>query len=123
MNLAPAGVELSFEVTFDSPSLNVGMSVYDTTDVDPVLASGPAAMTSLYGNTYFGKFTPADGHSYVIVKAVYTSDTFDTLDTDYAAGSESIYAQVIGGGGASSSAPQSVIGIVQNDPIIGVVEC
>lgn len=125
MELVPAAVPLTFEVTFDSPSLNVAMSVFDTTAGSPVLVQGPTAMTNLVSNTYFGKFTGTVDHTYVIFKAVYTDGTFATLNTDYAAGSESIIAEVIGGGsGGGGSSGGSVIGFVQpNQTIIGIVQC
>src|SRR5512135_1479860 len=93
MEITQGGIEISFEVTFDSPTLNVAMSVYDVTGLSPVLVQGPSAMTIVHANTYQGKFTPITGHNYVIFKAVYTDGTFTVLDTNYAAGSESISAQ------------------------------
>lgn len=124
MELAP-NAPLTFEVTYDSPSLNVGMSVYDTTSGSPVLEQGPSAMTHLVANTYYGKFTPTVNHEYVIFKAVYTDNTFATLDTDYAAGTESIVCEDVGGGGGSSGPSGCpVIGIVIPNPtVIGIVQC
>lgn len=95
MNIAP-NVECTFEVTFDSPSLSVAMSVYDTSGISPVLVSGPAAMTSVVGNTYIGKFTPVNPKEYLIFKAVYTDGTLTTLSPDYSQSSESIIAQTTG---------------------------
>lgn len=123
MELVPADANLSFEVTFDSPSLSVGMSVYDTTASSPVLVQGPDLMTSLVGNTYFGKFVPVAQHSYVIFKAVYTDDTMATLDDNYSQGSESIIAEDLGGG-SSSGGGGAIVGIVvNNDPVVGYVVC
>lgn len=124
MELAPAGVTLTFEVTYDSPSLNVGMSVYDTTTGSAVLVSGPTAMTNFVGNSYFGTFSPASEHTYLIFKTVYTDDTFTTIDTDYSAGTESIAAETIGGGSGGGGGSSTVIGFVQPNPtIIGIVQC
>lgn len=89
MEFAPSGVELSFEVSFDSPSLYVGMSVYDTTGI-PVLVTGPNPMANVAGNTYVGKFTPSAGKSYLIVKMVYTNNSYSVVDPGYAPGSETI---------------------------------
>lgn len=123
MQLAPGAIELSFEVTFDSPSLNVGMSVYDTTAPSPNLVQGPTLMVNVLAGTYVGKFTPTTGRSYVIVKAVYTDSSLTTLSPDYSQGSESIIAQAIGGGG-SSSAGGAVVGYVnQNNTVVGLVNC
>lgn len=122
MELAPAGVNLTFEVTYDSDSLSVGMSVYDTTGGGGSLVQGPDLMANLVGNTYTGQFTPDAGHTYVIFKAVYTDDSLDTLDDNYSQGSESIAGQDIGGG--SGGGGQSIIGIVaDDDPVVGYVEC
>lgn len=125
MELAPGGVSCSFEVTFDDDDLNVAMSVYDTTTGSAVLVAGPTAMTSVVANTYFGMFTPTTERSYVIYKAVYTDNSFTTLDTDYAAGTESIIAEDIGGGGGGGgSGGGAVIGFVEPTPtVIGFVVC
>ena len=124
MELAPVA-QLTFEVTYDSPSLNVAMSVYDTTSGSPVLVQGPTAMTHLIANTYFAKFTPTLSHEYVIFKAVYTDSGFGTLDTGYSAGTESIICETIGGGGGGSTMSGCpVIGIVIPNPtVIGIVQC
>lgn len=119
MELAPAGTPLSFEVTFDSPDLSVGMSVYDDTGDNPVLVQGPSLMSLVAINTYRGKFTAELGHSYIVIKAVYTDDTLLEINTDYAQGSESLIAQNVGGPNLSS-----VIGIVLPDNIVtGQVQC
>ena len=121
MELAPAGAELTFEVTYDSPSLAVAMSVYDTTGVSPVLVQGPAAMTVIVANTYIGKFTPEVGKSYLIFKAVYTSGAFTTLSSDYSQGTESLIVEDVGGGGGSADCG-TVVGYVTNPTVIGLVQ-
>lgn len=123
MELVPAGIELSFDVTFNADDLNVGMLVYDTTSVSPVLISGPTAMSLVAINTYVGKFTPVQNKAYVIIKAVYTDDTLMVVDTDFSQGSEAIFAQVIGGGGSGPSS-DSVIGyVISDETLVGVVNC
>lgn len=132
MELAPVA-QLTFEVTYDSDELNVGMSIYDTTGL-PVLVSGPTAMAVLAGNTYFGKFTPTEDHAYVIIKKVYTDDSLDTVDTDYSPGTESIICKAVGGGGGGGQPStgavigiveenQTLIGIVESDTLIGIIDC
>jgi hypothetical protein len=122
MELAPADVPLSFEVTFDANDLHVGMSVYDDTGLTPILVAGPSAMTLVADYTYRGKFTAADGRNYIIIKAVYTDDTFSTLNPNYSQGSESIVAQVIGGGGNSSPPDGAIVGfVIPNDIVIGLI--
>ena len=105
MEVVPA-TEFAFEVTFDSPSLDVASSVYDVTSGTPTLVTGPDAMTAVDAalNTYFGQFTPTNNKQYVIVKAVYTDGTFATLDTTYAQGSESVLCKNAAGGGGDPGA-------------------
>jgi len=123
MELAPQGVALSFEVTFDSPSLHVAMSVYDTSGSSPVLVQGPTAMTNVVGNTYYGKFTPPATNPYLIFKAVYTDGTFATLSPFYSQGSESIIAQTLAQP-TSNSTGCTVVGVVLPDnEITGIVQC
>jgi hypothetical protein len=125
MNLAPAGAPISCEVTFDNGALDVAMSVFDTTSGSPVLISGPTAMALVVDYTYFGVFTPQAGHSYVVLKAVYTDNTFATLDPNHAQASESFYSQVSGGGGGGgASADPSITGYVDlYQTVIGYVNC
>jgi hypothetical protein len=125
MELVPANVQLTFEVTYDASNLHVGMSVYDTTGVSPILVQGPTAMTHVVNNTYIGKFTPSVSHNYLIFKAVYTDVSLLTLDSNYSAGTESIVAEDISGGGGGSTAPTGcpVIGVVEPTPtIIGMID-
>ena len=113
MELAPQGVACSFEVTFDSPSLFVGMSVFDmSTPSAPVLVQGPTAMINVVGNTYSGSFTPPAARPYVIFKAVYTTSELVDLSPNYSQGSESIIAQFIAQP-TSNSTGCSVVGYVQ----------
>lgn len=121
MELAPAGVVLSCEVTFDRNNLPVAMSVYDDSGANPVLLLSPFAMALVAGNTYRGKFTGDPGKNYIVIKAVYTDDTFLTLDDNYSQGSESIVAQAIGPGGSSGP---SVVGLIDNNlAVTGRVTC
>lgn len=131
MELAPAGVPLSFEVTFDRSDLHVGMSVYDDSGASPVLLLSPFAMAWVAGYTYRGKFTAENGKSYIIIKAVYTTSDLNVLSPDYSQGSESIVTQYIS---SNNEAPAPVVGIVdedeavvglvdENDPILGQVDC
>ena len=109
MQLVPAGQALSFEVTYQQNNLPVAMSVYDDSGPTPIRIVAPFAMALVGGNTYRGKFTPEAGKSYIIIKAVYTDDSFTTLDEDYGQGSESIFALNV-------STPQGC-------QVIGWVEC
>ncbi len=124
MELVPADQSLTFEVTYDSDSLSVGLSVYDTTNGAEVLVEGPDLMANLVGNTYIGQFTPTAGHAYVVFKAVYTDDSLTTLDDNYSQSSESLFAEDIGGGGSGGGGNDTLVGIVaDDDPIVGYVEC
>lgn len=122
MELAPGGVVLSCEVTFDQNDLHVGMSVYDDTGADPVLILGPFAMDLVAINTYRGKFTGVVGHNYIVIKAVYTDIGLTMIDTNYSQGSESIVAQSLSGGSTSTGC--EVVGLVDNNPaVVGYVVC
>lgn len=124
MQIAPANTQITFEVTFDDPSLPVAMSVYDTSGSSPSLVAGPTAMTNVSGtNSYIGKFTPGLGIEYMILKAVYTDGTFETFSPNYSQGSESIISLDQGGGGGGESCG-AVIGIVNiQNSLIGLVNC
>jgi hypothetical protein len=123
MELAPAGVPISFEVTYDSPSLYVGMTVYDDTGVTPVFIETVSMLSVGGSNTYRAKFTPDANSSYIILKSVYTDVGLTIPNLNYGTGSESIYAQNSssdGGGGSSGD----VVGYVDNnDELIGIVTC
>lgn len=129
MELAPAGVSLSFEVTFDRADLHVGMKVYDDSGSSPVLVDGPIAMALVSGYTYRAKFTPPFARSYIIIKSVYTSSGMTVLDGDYSQGSESIKAEFLNGASGCDvvgviEANNDVIGLVDNNnTVVGLVEC
>jgi hypothetical protein len=120
METVPAGTQLAFEVTYQDSGLPVGMSVYDVTGSSPVLVQGPNAMSNTVNGTYVGKFTPVLNKSYLIFKAVYTDGSFTTLDTDYVAGSETIFAEA--GGSSGSDDCGVLIGLVNNPVLLGIVE-
>lgn len=123
MELVPPDVALPFEVTFDSPDLDVAMRVFNVSSGSPIQVGSPIPMTVAYGNTYFGRFTAVVDRAYVINLAVYTDNTYATLDDNYSQGSESIYAQTSGGGG-STQAVGEVVGYVENTGAIeGQVVC
>lgn len=96
MKFVQAGISYSFEVTYDSPSLDVGMMVIDDSGLTPE-EIGVVPMVNVYGNTYRAKFTPEAGKSYVVNKAVYTDNTYDTIDDTYSQGSDSFTAGDIAG--------------------------
>lgn len=124
MELAQYGIPLPFEVTYDNPSLNVGMSVYDVTTGSAVLVSGPTLMSLVAINTYRGVFTALENHNYIVIKAVYTDGTLATVDSDYYQGSESIAAIDLesGGGGGGTVNCGAVVGFIQDPPIVGIVD-
>lgn len=123
MELVPAGIELSFEVTFDRDDLFVGMTVYDDSGLTPIQVLAPTLMDWVYRNTYRGKFNPSAQKNYIIVKSVYTDETLAELDDNYSSGSESCIAENIGSFG-QIAVGCSIIGIVENNnPIVGIVQC
>lgn len=95
MQFTQAGVPLSFEITFDSPDLFVGMTVFDDSGLTPSQVGSVIAMDQVKGNSYRAKFTPSAAKSYVIHKGVYTDGTFTTLDSNYSESSEAIRAENI----------------------------
>lgn len=96
MEFTQSGLLLSFEVTYDSPSLFVAMKVFDDSGASPSLLT-TLPMTVFVGNSYRAKYTPAGGKTYLVHKAVYTDGTYTTLDSDYSAGTESFRADDIAG--------------------------
>jgi len=108
MQIAQAGVALPFEVTYYESDLFVGMVVLDVSTGTPVQVGDVIPMEIAADNTYFARFTPSNGKAYVVVKSVYTDDTYETIDTEYAAGSESFYAMYL---------------TPVQDALVGVVEC
>lgn len=75
--------ELSFEVTYDLPSLNVAFTVLDDSGPTPVAIGAPAAMLNVMGGMYRAKFTPEFGKTYLVFMGVYTDNTFTTLQEGY----------------------------------------
>lgn len=121
MELAPAGVPLSFEVTFDRNDLYVGMSVYNNSGASPILVGSIIPMHSVVGNTYQAKFSGVQGLSYVVFKAVYTDNSYSTIDTNYSQGSEAFICQQLTGGNVIAT---SLIGMVLPNPtLIGLIDC
>ena len=121
-------IELPFEVTFDSSSLNVGLSVYDVTS-SPVLIAGPTAMVNVVGNTYLGKFTPQFGKRYLVTKNVYTDNLLNVLNTDYANMSEAFVCQgvkleagqlVVKKNKAFNNFSFLMVDVVNQNPIVGL---
>lgn len=143
MEFTQSGVPLSFEVTFDNPSLFVGLAVFDDSGVSPIQVGLVIPMLNFSGLSYRGKFTPTAGKSYVFNKSVYTDGTYTTIDPSYPQGSESIRADDIagillnailnnyqnvgsvgeaikksGGGGSNGG---TLIGIIRSDTVAGNV--
>jgi hypothetical protein len=130
MQQISAQVPLSFEVTFDSPALDVGLSIYDVSNPIPVLVGVVTAMINLVGNTYFGSFQPVFGKSYVVFKAVYTDNFLNVLSPDYAQASESFICQKVvfedGQIVVKKNQPLSafmflMVDVVNQNPITGLV--
>lgn len=85
---------IPFEVTFDSPSLDVGAEIFDITDgITATPVGSVTAMVNASGtNTYFGQFSADADKRYLIVKSVFTDNTLATKDTNYNAGSDTVAA-------------------------------
>lgn len=89
MNLIATNKELSFEVSYDSPSLFVGMTILDDSGPAPIVVLGPVQMSNVIGNLYRAKFTPQVGKSYLVYKTVYTDALLTVVNTNYNSASES----------------------------------
>ena len=93
MLLIPSSVPVPIEVTFDAPSLFVGLSVFNMTTGSPVLVGSVLPMANVSGeNTYVRNFTPAVNTPYLFLKQVFTDDTYTALDEEYSSASEGAYA-------------------------------
>jgi len=78
------------EVTYDSPSLNVGMLVYKFASGAWSQVGSTVAALNLPGtNSYGAVWTPPDGSPYIIELKVFTDNTLTTPNTDYSASSRS----------------------------------
>ena len=94
----PAGVPASLEVTLDAPGLNVGFALWDDSGSSPVQVTGQEGQVNgVYpgfnwqGNSYRAKLPGSPYKWYVVHIAVYTDDTFTTIDTEEPQGSDSLY--------------------------------
>jgi hypothetical protein len=92
MTRVPSGVRLNFEATWDAPGLPAAMTVFDDSGVSPVVVQGPTAMLNVISNSYRGFFTPTDGKTYFVFKAIYTDGTFTALDSVHPASTETFIA-------------------------------
>lgn len=79
------------EVTYDQPSLNVGLTVSKWTGSAWVQVGVTTAVpdTGTGSNTYGATFTPADNSLYLVELAVFTDNTFTTYQDGYLASSRS----------------------------------
>lgn len=90
--VVPSGKPIDFEYSSadGATSLFLAMKVYDLSSGTATLIS-TVGMTNVFAGTYWATitFTPAQaGKSFLIIKNVYTSVAYTTLDTNYSPGSE-----------------------------------
>lgn len=117
--LLPANVPSSFVTSGNSPSLFVGMSVYDNSGSNPALVSGPTRMTNFAGNAYEAKYTPAVGN-FLVLMAIYTDSSLTTLMPGYEQDVTTITAIDM----AFNVPVNSVVGYVDpQEDVEGVVNC
>lgn len=105
--LVPAGIAQSFVTSGNSPSLSIGMSVYDNSGSSPELIDGPTLMTNFVGNSYEAKYTFDIGNFLVFI-AVYSDNTLTSLAAGYEEQIEAISSRPL----AFDSMVQSVVGLV-----------
>ena len=121
MQLIPSGIRVPFEVTYDSPSLFVGMTVFDVTTGSPVQVGSLIPMVNVIGNSYLGLFIPTDQHIYMIYKNVYTDVTYSTISPNYAAGTEAAFASTFQNMTAMYALIQSLSGLVNSAQYVGAI--
>jgi len=127
MMLLPAGVSCPFEYTmFDADETrDIAMDVYDASD-DSLVVTLPMVHKSK--GTYVASFTPLDGKQYYTNKAVYTNNTYSTVDDAYAPASDTFVGvdlSNIGGGGVTTVIhPPDFVGVIMDDPdrLVGVLK-
>lgn len=105
--IVPAGVPQSFATSGNSPSLSVGMSVYDNSGASPSLVAGPTAMPNFVGNAYQSKYTFPVGNFLVFI-GVYTDSGMTELLNGYEQQVEPISSRPL----AFNAPVQSVVGLV-----------
>jgi hypothetical protein len=117
--LVPAGVEQSFVTSGNSPSLAIGMSVYDNSGASPSLVHGPTLMTNFVGNSYESKYTFPTGNFLVFI-AVYTDSSLTVLLNGYEEQVEAVSSRPL----AFNAPVQSIVGyVVPNEDVEGEVQC
>jgi hypothetical protein len=114
--LVPAGVPLTLTAGFvgGPTAADVAASIYDVTTASPVKISGPTLMVPLVGGAYITRFTPAAGKRYSVFMAVYTDNTFATLNGSFAAVTADVTSQnlspqtcdVVGFAGSDEALPE-----------------
>lgn len=96
MNLIASNFPVTIDVTYDSPGLFVGLSVFDMSTGAPVQVGGVIPMPNVPdSNSYAKNFTPAANKPYLFLKQVYTDGTYTVVDANYSPGSEGAYASDI----------------------------
>jgi hypothetical protein len=82
--IVPTGILVPVTAVFVGATAgDVALSIYDVTTGSAVLIQGLTAMTAITAGAYFGRFTPVAGKEYVAFAAVYTDNTFATINTGY----------------------------------------
>lgn len=87
MIIAPSGIALPFEVTYDRTDLIIGMKVWELGLVPTIVYQ--AIMDHIAVGTYVGYFTADPGKSYLVSKASYEAVDLLVLDEDRSPSSES----------------------------------
>lgn len=117
--LLPADVPSSFVTSGNSPSLFVGMSIYDNSGSNPVLVQGPTRMTNFAGNAYQAKYTPPVGN-FLVLMAIYTDSSLTTLMPGFEQDVQAVTAFSL----AFNIPVTSVVGYVDTTQNVeGVVNC
>lgn len=118
--IVQSGLRKSMEATWGTTGLFARADVYDNTTGVPSLV-GTFPMAEVVPGTYFASMVPIASRSYLAVKRVYTDNTYEELDPDYAASSEAFQCVDLSSNSGSQPVLGRIVGVVSSNRVIGVV--
>lgn len=123
--IVQSGLRNPIEVTYIETGLFVQASIYDLTTGTPVFV-GTVNLMEITPGTYVGTMIGAAAKAYLVVKRVFTDNTYAVVDSNFSPSSEAFQAVDLSGGGGgtpgSTGSLFELIAIVGDAPIIGLVD-